>query len=139
MCITKLGHYPIILGIPSPRLHDAAVHFASNTVTFGSRYCITHCHDTSVMVQGVTEEPPEQVYHAKEILAPQTRPLRPFRGNSVKLNRAAFCRMVSKGRFAVLKASLYEINKAIEAKDLNEQPLEEILPEQYHEFLPLFE
>jgi len=37
-----------------------------------------------------------------------------------------------------LKASLYDINKAIEAKDLKECPIEEIVPEQYHEFLPLF-
>jgi hypothetical protein len=32
--ITKLGHYPIVLGIPWLRLHDVAVRFASNTVTF---------------------------------------------------------------------------------------------------------
>jgi hypothetical protein len=67
MFITKLGHYPIVLGIPWPRLHDVAVHFASNTVMFGSQYCITHCHDTSVTVQGVTEEPPETVYQVKDI------------------------------------------------------------------------
>jgi hypothetical protein len=35
MFITKLGHYPIVLGIPWLRLHDVAVRFASNTVTFG--------------------------------------------------------------------------------------------------------
>jgi hypothetical protein len=51
MFITKLGHYPIVLGIPWLRLHDVAVRFASNTVTFGSQYCIMHCHDTSVTVQ----------------------------------------------------------------------------------------
>jgi len=31
---TKLEHYPIILGIPWIRLHDVAVHFSSNAVTF---------------------------------------------------------------------------------------------------------
>jgi hypothetical protein len=36
MFITKLGHYPIVLGIPWLRLHDVAVRFASNTTTFGS-------------------------------------------------------------------------------------------------------
>jgi len=35
MFVTKLGHYPIVLGIPWLRLHDIAVRFASNTVTFG--------------------------------------------------------------------------------------------------------
>jgi hypothetical protein len=38
----------------------------------------------------------------------------------------------------VFNALLYNINKAIEAKDLKERPLEGIVPEQYHEFLLLF-
>jgi len=38
----------------------------------------------------------------------------------------------------VFKASLYYINKAIGSKDLEERPLEEIVPEQYHELLALF-
>ena len=54
------------------------------------------------------------------------------------LNGASFFRMVKKGKLTVFKASLYDINKAIKAKDLKEYPLEEIVPEQYHEFLPLF-
>jgi hypothetical protein len=54
------------------------------------------------------------------------------------LNGASFFRTVKKGKFTLFKASLYDINKAIEAKDLKECPLDEIVPEQYHEFLPLF-
>jgi hypothetical protein len=38
----------------------------------------------------------------------------------------------------VFKASFSDISKAIEGKDLMEQPLEEIVPKQYHEFLSLF-
>jgi len=90
MFITKLGHYPIVLGIPWLRLHDMAVRFASSTVTFGSQYWITHCHDPPVTVQGVTEAPPEPVYQVKEIFEPKIRPLRPFQGNIVMLNGASF-------------------------------------------------
>jgi hypothetical protein len=35
-------------------------------------------------------------------------------------------------------ADVYDINKAIEEKDFKECPLQGIVPEQYHEFLPLF-
>jgi hypothetical protein len=136
--IPKLGHYPIAFGIPWLRLHDVAVNFASNTITFRSQYCVTHCHDTSLTVQGVTDEPPEPVYQVKEIFKPQIRPPRLFRGNIVILNGAAFFRMVKKEKLQVFKASLYDINKAIEAQDLKERPLEEFVPEQYNEFLPLF-
>ena len=115
-----------------------AVHFASNTVTFGSQYCTTHCHDAPVTVQGVIEEPPEPVYQVKDIFEPQIRPPRPFQENIVMLNGALFFRTVKKGKLTILEASLYHINKAIEAQDLKEHSLKAIIPKQYHEFLLLF-
>jgi hypothetical protein len=130
MFITKLGHYPIVLGIPWLRLHDVAVRCASNTVTVGSQYCITRCHDAPVTIHGVTEKPPEPVYQVKEIFEPNIRPIRPFQGDIVMLNGTLFFRTVKKGRLTVFKASLYDINKAIEAKDLKERPLEEVVPKQ---------
>jgi hypothetical protein len=78
------------------------------------------------------------VYQDKEIFEPKIRPPRPFQGNIVKLNGASFFRTVKKGNLTVYKTSLYDINNAIEAQDLNECPLEEMVPEQYHEFFPLF-
>jgi len=115
-----------------------AVRFASNTVTFGSQYCTTHRHDAPVTVHVVTEKPPEPVYQVKDIFEPHIRPPRPFLGNIVILNRASFFCTVIKGKLTIFKASLYDVNKAIEAKNLKKRPLEEIVPKQYHEFLPLF-
>jgi hypothetical protein len=103
MFITKLGHYPIVLGIPWLRLHDVAVRFASNTVTFGSQCCITHCHDAPVTIQGVTEKPPEPVYQVIEIFEPKIRPLRQCGGNIVMLNGAWFFRTVKLGDLQCLK------------------------------------
>jgi hypothetical protein len=130
MFITKLGHYQIVLGIPWLQLHDVAVRFASNTVTFGSQYCITHYHDAPVTIPGVTEEPPEPVYQVTEISEPKIRPLRLFRGDIIMLNGASFFRTDKNGGLTVFKAWLYDINKAIEAKDFKERPLEDIVPEQ---------
>jgi hypothetical protein len=84
------------------------------------------------------EEPPEPVYQVKEVFEPKIRPLKPFHGDIVKLNGASSFRTVKKGRLTVFKPLLYDINKAIEAKDVKQRPLEWIDPEQYHEFLPLF-
>ena len=53
------------------------------------------------------------------------------------LNGALFFRTVKKGILTVFNASLYDINKAIEVKNLKEHPLEDIVPKQYHVFLPL--
>jgi hypothetical protein len=54
------------------------------------------------------------------------------------LNGTSFFRTVQRGKLTIFKVSLYDINNAIEAKDLKEKPLEEVIPQQYHEFLPLF-
>jgi len=50
MFVTKLGHYPIRLGIQCLRLYDVAVRFASNTITCGSQYFVHHCQDAPVTV-----------------------------------------------------------------------------------------
>jgi hypothetical protein len=52
MLITKSGYCSIVLGIPYQQFHDVAVCFASNSVTFGFQYGITHCHDVPVTVSG---------------------------------------------------------------------------------------
>jgi len=54
------------------------------------------------------------------------------------LNGSLFFWTVKKGKLKVFKASLYDINNAIEAEELKEQPLEDIVPAQYHEFLHVF-
>jgi hypothetical protein len=138
MFVTKSGHYPIVLGIPWLRLHDVAVRFASNTVTFGSEYCTKNCREKPVTVQGVSEEPPEPVYEEKTLWTADINKPRPFRNNIVMLNWTVFFRKVQRGKLTIFKASLYDINKAIEAKDLKGKPLEEVIPRQYQEFLLLF-
>lgn len=62
MFVTKLGQYPIVVGITWLGLPDIAVQFASNTVTFGSQYCITNSHDALVTVQVFTEDTPQPVH-----------------------------------------------------------------------------
>jgi predicted aspartyl protease len=59
--VTKLGYYPIILGIPWLKQHDVTICFASNLVTFGSQYCLAYCNDRVVTVWGTSEQPPEHL------------------------------------------------------------------------------
>jgi len=54
------------------------------------------------------------------------------------LNGSSFFCTIKKGKLTIFKASLYDINKAIEVNDLKERPLEEVVPKQYHDCLPLF-
>ena len=56
MFVTKLGHYPIILGLPWIHRHDVNVSFAKNTLTFDSKFCLNHycLHDNVVIVKGIS-------------------------------------------------------------------------------------
>jgi hypothetical protein len=49
-----------------------------------------------------------------------------------------FMKRVKKERLKVYAVTLYEINKALGIKDLQEKSLEEFIPKEFHEFLPLF-
>jgi len=50
MFVTKLSHYPVVLGIPWLELHDVAIRFSSRTLTFGSQYCTSHCNRAPTVV-----------------------------------------------------------------------------------------
>jgi hypothetical protein len=49
-----------------------------------------------------------------------------------------FMRQIKKEILKVYAVTLYEINNALGIKDLQEKPLEEVIPKEYHEFLLLF-
>jgi hypothetical protein len=51
---------------------------------------------------------------------------------------ATFIRRNKKKKLKVYMVTLYEINKALEIKDFQEKLQEQLIPKEYHEFLPLF-
>lgn len=54
--VTKLGRYPIVLGIPWLRRHDVTLRFANNQVIFDSAFCLQNCLREPVLVQAVDSE-----------------------------------------------------------------------------------
>jgi len=139
MFVMKLGHYPIVLGIPWLLIPDYLVWFASNQVTFETQYSVTHCCDTPVTIQGVMKEPPDPIHSPDgEIFEPQTHPPQLIGGNIVMQTGASFFWMVKIGNLTIFKTSLCDINKAIKANDFKEQPLKMIVPKLYHQLLLWF-
>jgi hypothetical protein len=49
-----------------------------------------------------------------------------------------FMRRIKIENLKVYTVTLYKINKALGIKDRPGKPLEEVIPKEYHEFLPLF-
>jgi len=60
MFVTKLGHYPVVLGIPWMELHHVAIRFISHTLAFGSQYS-THCNAQRTVAHALSVDPPEPV------------------------------------------------------------------------------
>src|SRR5258706_1172598 len=185
MFVTKLGHYPIVLGIPWLRHHDVAIRFASNLVTFGSPFCLDNSIDRPTTVRGLDHEPPAPHQHT-ESRTPPPRPSvqddcieenseAPIRSRSrrrttvrylddcvegfvtgpdvqddcvegflapSKINMvgaASFVMSAKRDRSQIGSLSLYEINKALDREKLKDTEWKHRIPEEYHDFLPLFD
>jgi len=128
MFVTKLGHYPVVLGIPWLELHDVAIRFSSRTLTFGSQYCIAHCNIQPTVAHALSVDPPEPIL--------TTESLSPI--HIAAVGATSFRRTAYRKRLAVFSLSLYEINKALNPTSVEKEVLTKLIPEEYHEFLPLF-
>ena len=158
MFVTKLRHYPIVLGLPWLCQHDVNISFAKNTLTFDSKFCLNHCcsYSNAVMIKGISIPIPEKP-------------------NIAMVTGSTFARLVKgKGHIAL---TIYEIDQALHAYELQDRArqvarhatiyaiipsirsdmhtavtaeasamaaaskddkIRELVPTEYHKFLPLF-
>lgn len=60
LLVTRLDHYPIVLGIPWLRRYDPTVRFSANSIAFNSSFCTEHCLSPTALryttVQGLPED-----------------------------------------------------------------------------------
>jgi len=122
--ITKLGNYPIVLGIPWLRHHDVSIRFPSNTVTFDSPYCLGSCNsgNQSVSIQGL-DFIPEQPYPPRQQIS--------------LLGASAFLELQQKENLEVFSVTLEELEEVVNGKK-QAADVYQLVPEHYHEFLHLF-
>jgi len=129
MLITKLGHYPLVLGLPWLRRHDTNIQFASNTLTFDSDFCLTHCCTTATSIKGISIPLPERI---PEVQLDQI----------AMIAGSTFTRTLrrKKGIIGAFKMTIYEINRALQQEEdtTDEAKIKALVPAEYHEFLPLF-
>lgn len=155
--VTTLGHYPLVLGIPWLRLHDVAINWASNSLTFDSDYCLKRCspdvvtiQESSIPVPEVPSGTPTPLPTTVSTCAPPPVPLVPIAGiSAISLNTLLHSKR--KPVESVTAITLYEINQALEnatkppadttpRDDTNKPAVDAatIVPSEYHEFLPTF-
>jgi hypothetical protein len=100
--------------------------FQKKIIGFESSYCQQHCqHHSSVWVWGDHMETKENLDKPKL--------------NICVIAAAPFMRRNKKEKPKVYAVTLYEINTALEVKDLPQNLLEQLIPKKYNEFFPLFD
>lgn len=55
--VAKLGHYPIVLGVPWLKLHNPAINWSAQTMTFPSQHCRLHCQVPIPDIPALPEHP----------------------------------------------------------------------------------
>jgi hypothetical protein len=99
--------------------------FQNRRIGFERSYCQQHCqHHTSVWVWGNHIETTVELQKPKLDISTVARSL--------------FMRKIKTQKLKIYTITLYEINKALAIQGLQENPLEEVIPKNYHESLPLF-
>lgn len=125
--VTKLGHYPLVLGIPWLRLHDVAIRFASNSISFQSKQCLAKCTAQPVHVTGI--RPPDAPVAISMIGAAPYRHL---------LRRSA---STGDQCFALSLSALTDAlgtTKTLHPDTDEDTKLRELVPPEYHDFLQIF-
>lgn len=122
--VTSLSHYLLVLSILWIRLHGIAIRFISNSLTFGFLYCLSNCSvksATPVIAEGISISLPKHLTYNISMIS------------AIVLNLFS-----CKKGLKIHAHSLYETNKAIEAKTAKDQWKTQI-PAEYHDFLNLFD
>ncbi|KID93909.1 retrotransposon nucleocapsid protein, partial [Metarhizium majus ARSEF 297] len=105
--VTKLGKYDIILGKPWLTDHNPHVDWATNTVTFNSNHCRTHCMEKGQYQLTVPGTPSRPIPIATTTTS-NPRPSVPRR-----IGAPAFHTLAQKTDVEVFSLSLYEIDKRL--------------------------
>jgi hypothetical protein len=101
--ITKLGHYPIVLGIPWLQQHDPTIGWKANQIIFNSNYYMNKCISKHIVTSGISIPIPESSSTTRTNL------------NILIISGALFTRLAKNNRkrhgdLKIFSLSLYEIN-----------------------------
>ena len=141
--ITKLGHYPVILGIPWLQKHDVTTKWASNLAILNSPFCRKNClreDQQTVIARGlvnVPEAPHLDDLGKKDGPIPEEFPKNTEASNDCcMIGAAPFHRLSSKKEHRLCSISMRDIDLALAPKPVID-PAEK-LPKHYHAYLDIF-
>jgi hypothetical protein len=132
--VTKLGHYPIILGVAWLRRHQPKVDWSLNTVTFDSDHCRRTCSAPSyfpVQISGMNSVPEKFLPIGIADPVPKFKPL-----DLCIIGAAPFSMLAKRDGVEVYAISIRDIEKALSLKEHIDPATK--LPLEYHDLLDVF-
>ncbi|KAH0606065.1 uncharacterized protein H6S33_004522 [Morchella sextelata] len=90
--VTKLGSYPLVLGIPWLQLHDVTLRFKDNSILFDSEYCKRKCNSSATPVPIRVVAPPPR-FHL--------------------VSSAALCRFARRDKLQIFSTTIEEIDQTM--------------------------
>ena len=133
--------------------HQVDVDYREYTLKFTSRDCLGHCMTNLITVQGMKPAPP--LPFAPPPLATNTAPLAlppppqpppplPKLISIVAIGANSYGQLVRNhnghyGPLQVFELSIYDLNRALDREIVETEAIKGLVPEEYHDFLPLFE
>lgn len=129
---TRLGHYPIVLGLPWIRQHSPHVDFAGNSFLFNSRFCQTYCNTPSrpTKIQALSDVPAKA--------RPRHLPPRPagLKEKDIGIVSLRACAAYARRNYRMFAISIDDINDALQGKkDLDP---EKVLPIEIRRYASVF-
>jgi hypothetical protein len=110
---TKLGHYPVILGLPWIRQHNPRIDFAGNSFLFDSEYCHKHCNTPSrpTKIRALSDVPAKA--------RPQHLPPRPvgLKEKDIGMVSLRACAAYARRNYRMFTVSTEDIDAALQGKE----------------------
>jgi Reverse transcriptase (RNA-dependent DNA polymerase)/RNase H-like domain found in reverse transcriptase/Integrase zinc binding domain/Chromo (CHRromatin Organisation MOdifier) domain/Integrase core domain/Retroviral aspartyl protease len=137
---TKLGHYPVILGIPWLKTHDPTICWSKHNLGFDSSHCHANC-----LKEPKAQRKPKTPRTVKMRNPKKIAPKVAFQSTAPKvamINNHAFKRAL-RGKAIMYQVRLTPETNGLETKELSSTATTEaselaLIPKEYHEFADVF-
>lgn len=130
--VTRLAHYPIVLGLPWLKEHDPVTGWSANSMLFNSEYCRKNCNTPfkPTKIKALNDVPPKA--------RPEYLPNRPDGLNSRDIAKVSLqaCAAYARRGYQMFTISVEDIESALKAKE--EINLDTQLPEEFRDFKDVF-
>ena len=130
--VTRLAHYPIVLGLPWLKQHDPVTGWSANSMLFNSEYCQKNCNTPlrPTRIKALNDVPVKS--------RPEYLPDRPgiLQNRDIAEVSLRACAAYARRDYQMFTISVEDIESALKAKeeiDLNKQ-----LPEEFKDFKDVF-